>query len=292
VELRLVPGSTASTGVPESISATFTLLDGSGNVISSAPAITWAFTVKATPSFTITNPSSFPTLPNYGKYVATSATWNTYACGVMNAGISDGIFLNGNMSATETTYDPWAVFNYDGNRIFKQLKDFFGSATRTWQSLTSYSVGQWVVYNGYTQVVTTAGTSGSHTPMFSSSPGYPTIDGSVGWTNAGNTTYWRNCSYNVGMQYLDWAYNIANFNTTSEWNVFPWGMYMDFLRQNDTLTENCNGSGSCTGLNRAANERMGPTSSSPGTIFRILPGPTIPHKTSLSAICRIHSTSP
>src|SRR5580658_2016563 len=109
--------------------------------------------------------------------------------------------LNGNMSATETTYDPWAVFNYDGNRIFKQLKDFFGSATGTWQSLTSYSVGQWVVYNGYTQVVTTAGTSGSHTPMFSSSPGYPTIDGSVGWTNAGNTTYWRNCSYNVGMQY-------------------------------------------------------------------------------------------
>jgi hypothetical protein len=105
--------------------------------------------------------------------------------------------------------------------------------------------------------VTTAGTSGPHLPPFNPLPGYPTFDGSVGWTNAGNTTYWRDCSYNVGMQYLDWAYNIANFNTTSEWNVFLWGMYMDYLRQNDTLTENCNGSGSCTGLNQAANQRMG-----------------------------------
>ncbi len=52
----------------------------------------------------------------------------------MNAGITNGIFNNSNMSATDTTVDPYAVFNYDGNRIFKQLKDLFGNAGGTWQA--------------------------------------------------------------------------------------------------------------------------------------------------------------
>jgi hypothetical protein len=142
VELRIVPGSTAATLMPHTISATFTLLNNSGGVIATSSPITWGFSVKATPSFTVTNPTSFPTLPNYGKYLATSAKYNTYACGVMDTGIAAGIFMNSNMSANDTAYDPWAVFNYDGNRIFKQLKDIFGSATGTWQPSTAYSVGQ------------------------------------------------------------------------------------------------------------------------------------------------------
>jgi hypothetical protein len=258
--MRLVPSASATTG-SHTISTTITLLDNSGHVISSSSPISWTFTVKATPAFTIVSSGYSLPLPNYGLYVATAATWGTYACGVLTAGNNAGVFLNQNMSPDNTHVDPYAVFNYDGNRIFKQLKDFFGSALGTWASGHSYNLGDWVVSGGYTQVVTTAGTSGATTPPFSGTPGNTTADGTgtgaVTWTNAGNANYWRDCSSRVGMQYLDWAYNVANFSTTSEWNVFPWGMYMDYLRQNDTLSENCNGSGSCMGLNQAANERLG-----------------------------------
>jgi hypothetical protein len=256
VELRIVPSATAGVGVTHFVTATLKVLDGSQNIVAAAAPVTWLFSVKATPSFTITPPTSFPSLPGYGTYVGTAATKSTYACGVMTAGLAAGLFNNHNFSSNDTSHDPWATFNYDGNRIFKQLADFFGSASGTWQPTHNYNVGDWVTSGGFTQVVTVAGTSASHV-FFSPSPGLITLDGTVTWTNAGNTSYWRDCSYKVGMQYLDWAYNIATYNTTSEWNEFPWGMYMDYLRQNDTLTENCNGSGSCVGLNHDGNQRMG-----------------------------------
>ncbi len=83
-----------------------------------------------------------------------------------------------------------------------------------------------------------------------------TTDNNFAWVNAGNKAYWNACSEILGMQYLNWAVNIEKFNLTQEWNIFPWGMYMDYLRQGDTLSENCNGGPTCTGLNAAADLRF------------------------------------
>jgi len=77
------------------------------------------------------------------------------------------------------------------------------------------------------------------------------------WINAGNKEYWTECSEIVGMQYLNWAVNAPKWNGTNEWNIFPWGMYMDYLRQGDTLNENCDGGQTCSGLNAAADWRFG-----------------------------------
>ncbi len=83
------------------------------------------------------------------------------------------------------------------------------------------------------------------------------MDWGTSWINAGNKSYWTKCSEIIAMQYLNWAVNAPKWDGTSEWNIFPWGMYMDFLRQGDVLNENCDGGQTCSGLNAASNWRFG-----------------------------------
>ena len=103
---------------------------------------------------------------------------------------------------------------------------------RARQQNHTYSLGDTIVSGGYTQVATVAGRSGLSTPAFNTMPNdlwHEAVPGGVTWTNGGNRTYWNACSQRVGMQYLNWAYSIARWNGTREWNIFPWGMYMDYF---------------------------------------------------------------
>ena len=106
-------------------------------------------------------------------------------------------------------------------------------------------------------MVLQAGNTGDIVQNFGHQPGVQTIDnGTLVWVNAGNKAYWNACSEVLGMQYLNWELNIPKFAKSQEWNVFPWGTYMDFLRQGDTLNENCDGGPTCAGLNANANLRL------------------------------------
>jgi hypothetical protein len=134
---------------------------------------------------------------------------------------------------------------------------FDGVTGGTWQANHNYSIGDVIVNGGFTQVVYAPGKSGSNPPDFKSQPTGLTKDWGMTWINAGNAQYWTDCSEVIGMQYLNWAVNIAKWAGTDEWNIFPWGMYMDFLRQGDVLKENCDGGPTCSGLNAMSNLRFG-----------------------------------
>lgn len=60
-----------------------------------------------------------------------------------------------------------------------------GPAAGAWQSAHVYSLGGIIVFNGYVQKVTTAGTSGGSQPAFSIVTGQTTTDNSVIWTCQG-----------------------------------------------------------------------------------------------------------
>lgn len=63
-----------------------------------------------------------------------------------------------------------------------------GTPNQVWIASRSFALNMAVIdSNGYVQRVTTAGTSGASIPSFNSTPGGTTADGSVTWTNQGNT---------------------------------------------------------------------------------------------------------
>jgi hypothetical protein len=154
--------------------------------------------------------------------------------------------------------EPWALYAYDGNRVFKETAERFdGVSGGQWQPNHQYTKGDLIVTGGYTQVVISDGKSGATPPQFSSTVGDKTQDWGLNWINAGNKDYWTKCSEIIGIQYLNWAVNVPKWAGTNEWNIFPWGMYMDFLRQGDVLNENCDGGSTCSGLNATADWRFG-----------------------------------
>ncbi len=82
--------------------------------------------------------------------------------------------------------------------MISNLDETFGTrGPATWQSLTSYAVGQFVIdSNGNYQKVTAKGTSGGTSPVWNPTPGQNTAtDGSVTWLNAGAGTWIPNAPY-------------------------------------------------------------------------------------------------
>jgi hypothetical protein len=259
MEAKIVAGQLALSGLAHTLKLTFQLVNYKTNTAVGDPqSITYRFSAFAPPRFKVTAPTSFPPIPNYVGAIYTAGRWGALVCNRLTAANAQGIYLNTNLSVGTSEWNPWNTYTYDGNRVFKYMSELFDGVTGgQWQPNHSYSVGDTIVYGGYTQVVTYAGTSGNSPPPFTSNPGDYIRDGSAFWSNAGNKQYWTNCSETIGMQYLNWALNVAKWTYTNEWNIFPWGMYMDFLRQGDVLNENCDGGPTCSGLNAASNLRFG-----------------------------------
>jgi hypothetical protein len=221
----------------------------------------WTFNINAYPAFTPIAPSSFPAIPSYGTWLARIATKGTYEVSQFANAFSQGAFCNDNYSPTQTAYDPCSTFNYDGNMIYKYLGDQAASVNATWASGHSYNVGDQILdTNGCVETVEEgfAGTSRGTQPTWPACPasaGQVTHDGStLRWVGGGSKDYWNQASEVIGMPYLDWT-NIVGYKgltggggIDNESNIFPFGPVMDFYRQNDTYTGNCNSGGGCAGL--------------------------------------------
>lgn len=261
LQFRIVPSTGTTLGNHVLTVQTQTVNSSSQALIGSPQSGSWTFNVQAVPTFTVVAPTVFPAVPDYNQYVANIATIVAGKCNMWNTAFANGVFFNDSASATQTAFDPWSWFNYDGNRVSLQSGDLmatFIAAGGSWASGHVYFIGDHIVVSGFPQIVTTAGTSGGSTPAFSSTPGTTISEtgSTVQWTNGGNKTYWNACADNIGLQYLDWAEVVARYGVDAEWNRFMWGPFMNFYsRQGDVLNENCNGPSTCTGLSAQAAER-------------------------------------
>jgi hypothetical protein len=238
----------------------FQLVDYTQNniPIGDPKTLTYKFSVNPPAQFTVTAPTTFPPIPNLAGATDVAGRWGASVCEKLKSGNQAGLFLNGNLTVASSEYPPWDTFAYDGNRVFKETADRLDGVTGgTWQPNHNYVKGDIIVSGGFTQVVYSPGKSGANPPNFNSYPTGLTMDWGMTWINAGNKQYWTDCSEVIGMQYLNWAVNVAKWAGTGEWNIFPWGMYMDFLRQGDVLNENCDGGPTCSGLNATSNLRFG-----------------------------------
>ena len=253
-------GQNQVTGLGHTLGITFQLVDYTqGNSPVGDPVtVTYPFSVAAPAQFQVTAPTEFPPIPRWKDIIFKAARFGPVSCEQLKTANSKGIYLNGDFGPTGSNYDPWDSYTYDGNRVYKETAERFDGVTGgQWQPNHQYVPGDLIVVNGYTQVAISAGKSGSGRPSFNGIPGATTGDWGMTWINAGNKDYWTKCSAIIGMQYLNWAVNVANWQGTNEWNIFPWGMYMDYRRQGDMLNENCNGGQTCSGLNAMSNWRFG-----------------------------------
>ncbi|MFZ0705789.1 MAG: fibronectin type III domain-containing protein [Candidatus Korobacteraceae bacterium] len=220
--------------------------------------LTYKFSVATPPQFTVTPPTVFPPIPNLVGATYTAGTAGTTLCEALKNNNQAGLYLNADLGADVSNYSPWDIYSYDGNRVFKETAERLDGVTGgTWQPDHQYTKGDIIVSGGFTQMVYSSGKSGDNPPTFNSQPGGYTPDWGLTWINAANKEYYTECSETIGMQYLNWAVNVAKWSDTQEWNIFPWGMYMDYLRQGDVLNENCDGGPTCSGLNAMANTRLG-----------------------------------
>ena len=238
---------------------TFQLVDYTQNIPVGDPIkLTYPFSVAPPAQFKVTAPTTFPPIPNWKQAVFNAGQWGPPSCEQLKTADSGGIYLNADFNSAGSNQDPWDSYTYDGNRVFKQIGDWLDGVTGAqWQPNHAYVPGDLIVANGFTQVNVSPGNSGSTPPSFNLVPGQTTHDWGTTWSNAGNTAYWNQCSEIVGMQYLNWAVNVPKWAGTTEHDIFPWGMYMDFQRQGDVLNENCEGGPTCSGLNATANWRFG-----------------------------------
>ena len=252
---RLTTNGSTATG-PHTLSITFQAATGPGVALGSPVTISWTFNVLPAATFTITAPTTFPAIPNYGTWLSRIASKGTAEVTQYQVAFNNGVFLNDNMSPTQTAYDPWSVFNYDGNMIYKYLGDQAATVSATWTSGHPYGCTSppticQITANGYVWAATTAGTSGGTSPacFTTAPPGSTCADGgALVWTNGGSKLYWNEASEMVGMPYMDWAQYVGKYSVDAEWNIFPFGPVMDFYRQGDSYSGVCNGVGTCTGL--------------------------------------------
>lgn len=237
----------------------FQLIDYTRNGVPIGDPVTLAykFSVDSPAQFTVTAPTVFPPIPNLTGATFVAGAFGPGLCENVKSNNQAGFYLNADLTAESSNDDPWDTYTYDGNRVFKETAERLDGVTGgTWQPSHDYSNGDIIVSGGFTQMVRSPGKSGANPPNFNSQPGGYTLDWGLTWINSGNKEYWTECSEIVGQQYLNWAVNVARWAGTQEWNIFPWGMYMDFLRQGDVLNENCDGGPTCSGLNATSNLRF------------------------------------
>jgi hypothetical protein len=253
---RLIPDASATIG-SHALSMTFQDADGSRVSLGSAVTATWTFNVLPEATFLTVPPTSFPAIPGVGLWRARIATKGTAEVAQLATAYANGRHINDSMSPTESSNDPWSVWNYDGPFTYKSLGDQAATVSATWASGHAYSVGDQILdSNGCVETVqeSHSGTSGGSIPVWPTctfaNAGYITNDGSsLRWANGENKAYWNEASETVGMPYMDWCNVVGYLATDSEWNIFPWGSIGDFYRQADTYSGICSSGGAtCAGL--------------------------------------------
>lgn len=229
-----------------------------GTPVGDPVVMTYKFSVLPQPQFQVTPATNFPPIPGVDDARFIAAKWGAGKCELLKTNNQAGIWLNSDFTHDASIYEPWSIFNYDGNRVFKDTAERFDGITGgQWQPNHQYAQGDMIATGGYNQVALYSGNSGATPPDFNPSVGQQTHDWGITWINTGNRDYWTKCSEIIGMQYLNWAVNIPKWSSTAEFNIFPWGTYLDFLRQGDVLNENCDGGPTCSGLNATADWRFG-----------------------------------
>ncbi len=148
VEARIVPlGQQKSVSnrragdSPHNLSMTFQIIDYKTNTpVTSPETVTWQFSVIPPAQFTVTPPTNFPPIPNYGLAIATAGQWGTNSCEAFKSANQQGIYLNTDLTTDASVNDPWDIFTYDGNRIFKEEGDRFDGVTGgSWQPHHAYN---------------------------------------------------------------------------------------------------------------------------------------------------------
>lgn len=117
----------------------------------------------------------------------------------------------------------------------------FGTLPQTtWLPANAYGAGQFVIDgNGELQIVQTAGTSATASPIWNTSVGETTPDG-VSWINSGNAVWQANFSYNAGQFILDATGNVELAVTTGTSGAAApaWNATTDAQTTDNTVTWN------------------------------------------------------
>jgi hypothetical protein len=254
--LRILSTNTASLG-NHTLSVTLQAGTTSGTAVGSPQTVTYNFAINAQPTFTYTAPTSFPYLPAIATYNQGIADLTTkYVTAQTKSTTPPGIYNNDNFSAVETAVDPYDVANYDGPRIAFNFGKWTATITTPFAPSHSYSQGDlFLDPNGFVEVVITAGTSGSSYGC-NNTPGTNCTSGQMRSTNIGNTTFWNLQAQRILMQMMHWEVVMPYYSVGQEWNLFGLSTGMDYLIEGNTLSENCNGSGHCSGLQIKALQHM------------------------------------
>ena len=236
---RIMPSGSLGNGA-HTIHACIQATDSGQNNIGSAVCFDYNFNVLANPSFTITNPTSYPIIANlnlYYTYLARNGIPD--ALQMINEEINlPGQYVNDNFSSS-LTVGPYGMWNYDGARVAYGISDQLGAIAINWLAGHSYQVGDVICTSGlscnsspnFVQVATTAGVSGGTRPSWNTTVGGTTRDNTVTWTNVGNVDFWSgSVAERIEDQVRDWQLFHDHYTTDEEWNRFTDGNMMHCFR--------------------------------------------------------------
>jgi len=230
--VQIAAASRLGTG-NHTLSVTLQATDSAQRNIGTPVTFTYNFPVYAAPSFTVNAPSSFPPIPGFNAYWQYLAQYGAadaqqFVSSQVNL---PGKYLNDNFSSS-MTIDGYGMWNYDGARVAYGVADQLKAITAPWQAGLGYSLWQVVSDGTNIEVVTTAGTSGSRPPAWTTTVGATTSDGTVRWTNVGSSNWWIGVAERIHDQVRDWQLFHAHYTTDCEWNRFTDGNNMHCHRFN------------------------------------------------------------
>lgn len=253
---RFVTNSSTATGVHNAV-ISMQGADINQHAVGNPVTLIYSFTVNAAPTFSIITPTSPPSIPSLGSWNAVIPYGITaYETAKTKNLTAPGIYNNDNFSVVQTAIDPYDVSNYGGDRIAFNFAKYTNSISTAFQAGHAYVLGDLVKdSNNYVETVTTAGTSGSSLTC-NTLPPQSCTSGAVTFKNIGNQLYWDTMAQRILMPVLNWETVMPYSSVWEEWNGFPHGTWMDFNIEGNTLTEDCDGSGHCTGLQLTALQHL------------------------------------
>lgn len=205
-----------------------TLTDADGNAVQGWSAVNGVIST-ASPVGNITIPQGSLSTPVATQNISLSANldssstgvnlWSpgtSYAAGAVvidpATGNVEEATTGGTSGTTTPSWPPTGSTVTDGSVTWTNL-----GQPQQWAAGQTYTVGQVIVNSsGQIQEVTTAGTSGSTAPSWSSTAGGTTSDGTVTWTNMGTAPTASNASLSQDIQVYDSLGN-AHMATLNFW---------------------------------------------------------------------------